>query len=171
MKPPDPEGIPRIDVSTEELEALLEQAKQQPLPEEGYHKLKAAIRTLGYVTELLEKKETTLAALRELLCPASTEKTDKVLKQAGIETGEKKPSAESAIEEAEGRDCWARAQWRGCVSRGNQGASAARVVKGGRSVSGRALQRQSLCCSANPACWCGSKGRRRWPRPSMSWKS
>jgi len=77
MKPPD--RIPRIDVSTEELEALLEQARQEPLREEGYHQLKAAIRTLVYVTELLEKKETTLAALRELLCPASTEKTDKVL--------------------------------------------------------------------------------------------
>jgi len=95
MKTPDPEGIPRIDVSTKELEALLEQAKQEPLREEGYHKLKAAIRTLGYVTELLEKKETTLAALRELLCSASTEKTDKVLKQAGINTGEKKPESPS----------------------------------------------------------------------------
>jgi transposase len=93
MKPPDPQGIPRIDASIEELEALLEQAKQEPLREEGYHKLKAAVRTLGYVTELLEKKETTLAALRELLCPASTEKTDKVLKQAGLETGEKKHPA------------------------------------------------------------------------------
>ena len=90
MKIPDPESVPRIDVSCEELEALLEQAKQEPLREEGYHKLKAAIRTLGYVTELLEKKEATLASLRELLCPASTEKTDKVLKQAGIDTGEKK---------------------------------------------------------------------------------
>ncbi len=57
MKAPNPEGIPRIDVSTKELEALLEQAKQEPLREEGDHKLKAAIRTLGYVTELLEKKE------------------------------------------------------------------------------------------------------------------
>ena len=85
MKAPDPEGISRIDVSTEELEGLLEQAKQEPLREDGYHKLKAAVRTLGYVTELLEKKEATLASLRELLCPASTEKTDKVLKQAGID--------------------------------------------------------------------------------------
>ena len=66
MKAPDPEGIPRIDVSTDELETLLEQAKQEPLPEEGY-KLKAAVRTLGYVAELLEKKEATLALLRELL--------------------------------------------------------------------------------------------------------
>jgi transposase len=102
MKAPDPEGIPRIDVSTEELEALLEQAKQEPLREEGYHKLKAAVRTLGYVTELLEKKEATLASLRELLCPASTEKTDKVLKQVGIDTGEKKPSPESVSKKPKG---------------------------------------------------------------------
>ena len=34
-------------------------------------------------------------ALREWLFPASTEKSDKVLKQAGVETGEKKPGPES----------------------------------------------------------------------------
>ncbi len=85
-----PPGAPPIEVPLEELEGLLEQARPA-LSEEGYQKLRAAIRTLGYVTELLEKKETTLAALRELLCPASTEKTDKVLKQAGIDPGEKKP--------------------------------------------------------------------------------
>ena len=95
MKVPNSEGTARIDVSCEELEGLLEQARQEPLREEGYHKLKSAIRTLVYVTELLEKKETTLAALRELLCSASTEKTDKVLKQAGINTGEKKPESPS----------------------------------------------------------------------------
>src|SRR5579864_7576391 len=80
-----------IDVSTKELEALLEQAMQAPLQPDGYQKLKAAIRTLGYVTELLENREATLAALRRLLCQASTEKTAQVLKQAGIEVGEKNP--------------------------------------------------------------------------------
>jgi transposase len=79
-----------IDVSTKELEALLEQATQQPLPPDGYQKLKAAIRTLGYVTELLENREATLASLRRLLCQSSTEKTEQVLKQAGLEVGEKK---------------------------------------------------------------------------------
>jgi transposase len=95
MKVPNAEGGARIEVSYEELEGLLEQARQEPLREEGYHKLKSAIRTLVYVTELLEKQETTLAALRELLCSASTEKTDKVLKEAGINTGEKKPESPS----------------------------------------------------------------------------
>jgi transposase len=94
VKVPNEESAARIDISGEELEGLLEQARQEPLREEGYHKLKSAIRTLVYVTELLEKKETTLAALRELLCSASTEKTDKVLKQAGI-NGEKKPESAS----------------------------------------------------------------------------
>jgi transposase len=81
----------RLDVSAEELETLLEQARREPLREEGYEKLRAAIRTPAYVTELPGKQETSLAVLRELLCPATTEKTAKVLEQAGIETGEKKP--------------------------------------------------------------------------------
>ncbi len=45
------------------------------------------------MTELLEKQETTLASLRELLCPASTEKTEAVLKRAGMETGDQKREA------------------------------------------------------------------------------
>jgi hypothetical protein len=88
-------GVPPIQVPIEELEGLLEQARPA-LSAEGYRKLRAAIRTLVYVTELLEQKETTLAALRELLCPASTEKTEKVLQQAGIRTGERKPQRAAA---------------------------------------------------------------------------
>lgn len=95
MKASEAEGVPRLDVSLEELEALLAQARQAPLREDDYQKLLAAIRTLHYVTGLLEKKEITLAALRELLCPASTEKTEKVLKQAGIETSAPKPASPS----------------------------------------------------------------------------
>lgn len=93
MKRPGPEAPPRIEVSCEELEALLDQARQEPLREEGYQKLKAAVRTLGYVTELLENQDATLASLRRLLCHSNTEKTGKVLRQAGIETGPKKPPA------------------------------------------------------------------------------
>jgi transposase len=97
MKP----GVERLDVTTQELEALLEGVRE-PLGEAGYQKLKAAIRTLGYVTELLENREATLAALRWLLCQASTEKTARVLKQAGIEVGEKspKPAGQRTLETA-----------------------------------------------------------------------
>ncbi len=86
---PHPEGTPQIDVSCEELEALLETVRSE-LGEAGYQKLQAAIRTLGYVTELLQNQEATLSSLRRLLCHSSTEKTSKVLKQAGIETGDNK---------------------------------------------------------------------------------
>jgi transposase len=88
-------GAERLDVSSEELEALLEEAREA-LGETGYQKLQAAIRTLGYVTELLETHQATLEKLRRLLCHSSTEKTKTVLKQAGIETDEKKHKAPSA---------------------------------------------------------------------------
>jgi len=89
-----PPHIERIDVSCEELEALLEQAKPA-LADDGYQKLKAAIRTLGYVTELLESQEATLASLRRLLCHSTTEKTEKVLKQAGIQSDKTNHKASS----------------------------------------------------------------------------
>lgn len=135
MKPP---GVPPISVPIEELEGLLEQARPA-LSAEGYQKLHAAIRTLVYVTELLEQKETTLAALRELLCPASTEKTDKVLQQAGVQTGG--PGPESAAQKPKraaaghGRN--------GAVSRGAEGPRSARFVKGRGRMSGW-VRRQGL---------------------------
>ena len=79
----------RLDVTSEELEVILEGVRA-PLGEVSYQKLQAAIHTLSYVTELLETREATLEKLRRLLCHSSTEKTGKVLQQAGIETGEKK---------------------------------------------------------------------------------
>ncbi|MBZ5620248.1 MAG: IS66 family transposase [Acidobacteriia bacterium] len=78
-----------LDASLAELEALVEQARPV-LSAEGYQKLRAAIQTLGHVTELVSQQETTLAALRQLLCPASTEKTAKVLEQTGLQSKEKK---------------------------------------------------------------------------------
>lgn len=80
MKEPD-----QIEISTEELEALLGRVRSV-LTEEDYQKLAAVVRTLGYVTKLLENREATLDTLRRLLCRSSTEKTAHVLKQAGIET-------------------------------------------------------------------------------------
>ena len=49
-------ATPPLEVTPEELEALLERAREA-LGEAGYQKLKAAIRTLSYVTELLETRE------------------------------------------------------------------------------------------------------------------
>lgn len=96
MRAPGAKGAVPLDISIEELEGLLERARQEPLREDGYQKLLGAIRTLRYVTQLLEKKEARLADLRELLCPATTEKTEKVLKQAGIDSGPEKPAVAGA---------------------------------------------------------------------------
>ena len=137
MKPP---GVPPISVPIEELEGLLEQARPA-LSAEGYQKLHAAIRTLVYVTELLEQKETTLAALRELLCPASTEKTEKVLQQAGVQTGG--PGPESAAQKPKRAAAGQWAQWRRRVSRGAEGPRSARFVKGRGRMSGW-VRRQGL---------------------------
>jgi transposase len=99
MKSPQREGAPPLEISIEELESLVEQARAA-LSEDGYQKLLGAIHTLRYVTELLEKKEASLTDLRELLCPATTEKTEKVLPQAGIgpkgHPGPEKPSGAGA---------------------------------------------------------------------------
>src|SRR5262249_30574907 len=98
MKP----GIERLDATPEELEALVEQARPV-LDEAGYQKLKAAIRTLGYVTALLDDQQTTLQSLRNLLCSAQTEKTSTVLKRAGI-AAEKTPAAPKPKPPGHGRN-------------------------------------------------------------------
>src|SRR5438874_13702206 len=82
MKP----SVERIEVPIEELQDLLK-AVREKLGAEGYRKLKAAIDTLAYLTRLIEDQNTTIQKLRELLSkPATTEKTDKVLEDAGLKT-------------------------------------------------------------------------------------
>src|SRR6266851_2595027 len=56
-----------IDVNTEELKRLVERAREAPLEEAGCRKLHALIDTFEYVTLLLEDKQTTIQALRQLL--------------------------------------------------------------------------------------------------------
>src|ERR1700675_4898954 len=92
-----PPVTPPLDVSAAELEALLEGVREA-LGEAGYQKLKAAIRTLSYVTQLLENREATLQSLRRLLCRARSEKTEAVLEEAGIQASptQRRPATEAA---------------------------------------------------------------------------
>src|SRR5438552_9347674 len=87
--------VPPLDVTAEELEALIEGVRE-PLGEAGYQKLKAAIRTLGYVTELIGNQETTLRELRRMLCRDQTERTAAVLERAGIPPESAPPAAPNA---------------------------------------------------------------------------
>jgi transposase len=80
MKP----GSEVIEVNFEELAALLERARAGPLGEADCEKLEAAIQALRYLIETIGEKDTTISRLRALLAKPSTEKTSKVLEQAGI---------------------------------------------------------------------------------------
>src|SRR5665811_203217 len=62
MKPP----LPRLEVSREELQSLLEHARSA-LSEQEYQQLKAALDTLVYLTQLVEDKNTTIGRLRQIL--------------------------------------------------------------------------------------------------------
>ncbi len=73
----DPETI---DISMEELKALVDGARQQPLNDEAHRKLRGAVETLGEMARLLADKDATLRQLRKLLLkPATTEKTRNAL--------------------------------------------------------------------------------------------
>ncbi len=75
-----------IEVNLEEWEGLLQRARQEPLDEAGYQKLEAARRAFRVLTEMIGEKNTTISQLRALLAKPSTEKTSKVLEQAGIKS-------------------------------------------------------------------------------------
>ena len=65
----------QIEVNLEELAALLERARQEPLDEEGYQKLQGVLEAFRYLTDLIGDKDTTISRLRALLAKPSTEKT------------------------------------------------------------------------------------------------
>jgi transposase len=76
-------AIEFIDMDREELHQLLERARAS-LVAEDYRKVKGMVEALTYLTDLVADQETTIRDLRELLFPASTEKTEAVLSNAGI---------------------------------------------------------------------------------------
>jgi len=69
----------RIDVNVAELEAVIDRARVQPLADEDYVTLKAAVATLGYLTQMLANGKTTIRRLRQMLFGARTEKTRTVV--------------------------------------------------------------------------------------------
>jgi transposase len=89
-----------IDVNLPELEALLERARQEPLDEESYQKVQSLLEAFRYLTELIGDKETTISRLRALLMKPSTEKTSKVLEQAGVEARSQRSPPPGAGEKA-----------------------------------------------------------------------
>jgi transposase len=96
-----------IEVNFEELTALLERARQGPLGEEDCQRLEGAIQALSHLIERIGEKNTTISQLRALLSKPGTEKTSKVLEQAGIKAPPKSsppPNAPGAPKPGHGRN-------------------------------------------------------------------
>ncbi len=92
----------RREVQLEELEGILERAKRSPLSAEDHETLKAALDTLAWLTQELEKKGVSIKRLRKLLFGASTEKTAKVVSKDGQSDASQKEPTEDTSERPTG---------------------------------------------------------------------
>jgi len=95
-------AIEFIDMDREELNQLVERARAS-LSAEEYRKLKGVVEALSYLTDLVADQETTIHDLRQLLFPACTEKTEAVLKKAGIERTSKAADQPGPSEPGKGK--------------------------------------------------------------------
>ncbi len=92
-KPGDPECI---EVERSELEAILEHSKAGPLNQKEYDTLHAAMETLIFLTQELEKKHVSIQRLKQMLFGATTETTRKVMDQILSETEKEKKSGDDS---------------------------------------------------------------------------
>ena len=82
----------RIELKPQEVEALLERVKKA-VAEEDYELIKAMAETLGYLSEAVQDKTTSIKRLLKTIFGDDTEKTEKVLKkirEADTKEGEEK---------------------------------------------------------------------------------
>ena len=88
----------RVKVPFEQLNAIVERTRTEPLAQADHATLKAAVDTLARLTEELETKTTTLDRVRRLIFGPRTETTDKILGKAQEDQSEDatppNPSAE-----------------------------------------------------------------------------
>jgi len=92
-KPAGSEGPERIELDRSKLEAILEHAKAS-LSEAEYATLHAAMDTLIYLTQELEKNRVSVQRLKKLLFGATTEKTQKVMEKL-LNQAEKEKDSEN----------------------------------------------------------------------------
>jgi transposase len=104
-KPAGAGGPERIDLDRSELEGILEHAKTA-LSEDEYATLHAAMETLIYLTQELEKNRVSVQRLKQLLFGTTTEKTQKVMEKILDEAEKKKHTRDDVAEgeEAEKRE-------------------------------------------------------------------
>jgi len=107
--PVESDGPERIELDRDELEVILEHAKTA-LNEAEYDKLHAAMETLIYLTQELEKKRVSVQRLKQLLFGTTTEKTQKVMEKI---LGEADKQSNSGDDTAEGKDTETRQKAKG----------------------------------------------------------
>ena len=95
------------EIKLDELKGIIERAKAS-LSEEDGEKLEAAVDTLAFLTNELEKKGVSIQRLRKLIFGSSTEKTSQVFKdtaeKSGGGSGADVGSAEGGDKKEEGED-------------------------------------------------------------------
>ena len=117
-RPTGPGNLKRIELEMSELETILERSKTTALSEEEYQKLHAAMETLVFLTQELEKKRVSVQRLKQLLFGATTETTRKVMEKLLGETDKESNSGDNT---AEGKDTEPRQKAKG---HGRNGAEA-----------------------------------------------
>jgi len=86
----------RQEIRLDELEAIVERTTKGSLGESDHGRLKAAVDTLGFLTQELENKNASIARLRKYLFGAQTEKTKQLFsEQAGDGAATGSPQQES----------------------------------------------------------------------------
>jgi transposase len=122
--------IRRIDLDMKELETILDRAREGTLDEEGYRKLKAALETLGYLTDLIGDKDTTIRRLRQIIFGPSTEKSSSVLENLPVAADSPKTEeAEDAGAAAKNNEPKADKKPKGHGRNGAQDYTGARKIK------------------------------------------
>ena len=94
---PDRPG--RIELDRSELEAILEHAKTAALSEAEYETLHAAMETLIFLTQELEKNRVSVQRLKKLLFGATTEKTRTVMEKFLDEANQENTSGNGTAED------------------------------------------------------------------------
>ena len=94
-------GTDIIELDRSELETILEHAKTTAINEDEYAKLHAAMETLIFLTQELEKKHVSIQRLKQLLFGASTETTRKVMERILDEAQKKSKSGDDAAKAKE----------------------------------------------------------------------
>lgn len=122
---------PVTDLPIEELSAIVDRAKVAVLSETEHTQLRAAMETLVFLTQELQRKNTSLKRLRQMLFGSQSEKTEKVL---GTNPTPNSPAGEDATPPAAEGDPKAKDDAKAKAKREGHGRAGAAAYTGAEQV-------------------------------------